>query len=145
VTDGSPEREAAVNSPTPQPHALDAFQESEPFFERGRQFFCEGQIAEGSAFDLKAGGDQRAIHGLADKPVKGEPRPLVVPAAGKEQGGRQVIGQLAIVASAILPQLAQKLTQLESDMIAQISLLRSELGSLAVGKRIGRTENAIEE
>ncbi len=30
-----------VYSPTPKPHALYAFKESEPFLERVRQFFCE--------------------------------------------------------------------------------------------------------
>ena len=37
-----------VHSPSPKPHALHTFQKCEPFLERGRQFFCEGQITKGA-------------------------------------------------------------------------------------------------
>ena len=36
-------RSREVDSPTPKPHALDTFQESEPFLERIRQFLCDGK------------------------------------------------------------------------------------------------------
>jgi hypothetical protein len=48
-------RTRKVDSPSPQPYPLDAFQEGEPLLERIRQFCCEGQIAKGAAFDLGAG------------------------------------------------------------------------------------------
>ena len=85
-------RAREIDSPTPQPHALHTLQEGKPFLERARQFWCEWQVAEGASFDLEAGGDQRAIYGFADQPVKGKSRPLVIPAAGKEEGRRQVVG-----------------------------------------------------
>src|SRR5258708_26092991 len=44
---------AKSTPPTPKPHALYTFQECEPFHERVRQFFCEGQITKGASFELK--------------------------------------------------------------------------------------------
>ena len=51
-------RSRKIYSPTPQPHASHAFEESEPFLERGGHFFCEGQITKGAAFDLEPCSDQ---------------------------------------------------------------------------------------
>ena len=78
--------------PHPAAARLDTFQESEPFLERARQFWCEWQIAKRASFDLEAGGNKRATYRLAHQPVKGEPRPLVIPAAGKKEGRCQVVG-----------------------------------------------------
>ena len=89
-------RSRKVDSSRPQPHPLDAFQESEPLLERFRQFSCEGQIAKRAAFDLEAGGDNHPS-GLAHQPINGQKRPLMVSAAGKEEGTRQVIRQVAVV------------------------------------------------
>ena len=58
VSAGKDERRSRkVDSPTPQPHPLHTFQESEPLLERIRQFCCEGKIAKGAAFDLEPGSD----------------------------------------------------------------------------------------
>ena len=101
-----------VNSPTPpQPHAFDAFQKSEPLLERVRQFFCEGQIAKRAAFDLEANGDNHPSR-LTHQPIHAQERPLMVSAAGKKEGARQVISQVAKVALFILAQFAQELAQL---------------------------------
>jgi hypothetical protein len=83
-------RSRKVNSPSPQPHPLDAFQESEPLLERIRQLCCEGQIAKGAAFDLEAGSDNDSSR-RAHQPIDGQKRPLMVSAAGKKEGTRQVI------------------------------------------------------
>ena len=50
-------RSREVYSPSPQPHALDAFQEGEPLLERIRQFSGERQIAKRAAFHF--GGEWR--------------------------------------------------------------------------------------
>jgi hypothetical protein len=82
VTAGKNERRSReVYSPTPKPHALDTFQECEPFLERIRQFLCDGQITKGAAFDLKACSDNHP-GGFTDKPVYRESRPLVKSATG---------------------------------------------------------------
>ena len=49
------------------------------------------------------------------------------------------------VAAAILAQFPQELAQLRSGVVAQLDLLGSELGALAVGKRIGSAEDVVEE
>ena len=61
----------------------------------------------------------------------------MVSAAGKEEGGSELISQVAEVALFILAQFAQQLAQLGGSVVAQLGFLGGELGSLAGGKRIG--------
>ena len=63
-------RSREVYSPSPQPHALDAFKESEPFLERIRQFSGEREITKRAAFDLEANGDNHSSR-LAHQPIEG--------------------------------------------------------------------------
>ena len=137
-------RSREVYSPTPQPHALDTFQESEPFLERIRQFFCEGQITKGAAFDLEACSDNHPA-GFADEPVHRKPRPLVKPATGEKERGGEVVCQVSKVAAAILAQLAQELAQLRSGVVTQLGFLGRELGSRALGEWICGTQDVIEQ
>ena len=104
----------------------------------------ERQIAKLAAFDLEADGDNHSSR-LAHEPIHRQKRPLMVSAAGKKEGGRQVIRQLAKVAAFILAQFAQQLAELGRGMVAQLGFLGGELGSVAVGKRIGSVEDVIEE
>ncbi|MGA7214491.1 MAG: hypothetical protein WBX20_09810 [Terrimicrobiaceae bacterium] len=53
------ETSGEVYFPSPQAHALDAFQESEPSFKGIGQFWGEGQIAKRAAFYLEANGDNQ--------------------------------------------------------------------------------------
>ena len=78
--------------PSPQPHAFDAFQESEPSSKRIRQFWGERQIAKRAAFDLEASGDNHSSR-LAQLPIYRQKLPLMVSAACKKEGARQVIEQ----------------------------------------------------
>jgi hypothetical protein len=70
-------RSREVDSPSPQPHPLHTFQESEPLLERIRQFCCERQIAKRAALDLEAGSDNHPTR-LAHQPVNRQKRPLMV-------------------------------------------------------------------
>ena len=69
----------------------------------------------------------------------------MVSAAGKKEGTRQVKSQMPKVAGFILAQFAQQLAELGGGMVAQLGFLGGELGSVAVGKRIGSVEDVIEE
>jgi hypothetical protein len=60
----------------------------------------------------------------------------MVSAAGKKEGGRQVISQLAKVAPFILAQFAQQLAQLRRGMVAQLGFLGGELWRMTLGKGI---------
>ena len=75
----------------------------------------------------------------------GTKRPLMVSAAGKKEGARQVISQVAKVAGFILAQFAQQLAQLGRGVVAQLGFLRGELWRKTLGKGIWRIENVIEE
>jgi hypothetical protein len=56
----------------------------------------------------------------------------MVSAAGKKEGARQVISQVAKVAAFILAQFAQQLAELRSGVVAQLGFLRGKLRGLAV-------------
>ena len=65
------------------------FEECEPFPERVRQFFCEGEISKGAAFDL-ACSDNHSTR-FPDEPVNRKPCPLVKPATGKKESCSKVV------------------------------------------------------
>jgi hypothetical protein len=142
LLNGAPSRPGKINGdpakstpPTPKPHALHTFQESEPFLERNRQFFRDGQITKGAAFDLEACSDNHPA-GFTDEPVYRKPCPLVKSATCKKERCGEVVCQMPKVATAIIAQLAQELPQLRGGVIAQLSLLRREFGSRALGEWI---------
>ena len=64
-------------------------------FKRTRQFGGEGQIAKRAAFDLEANGDNHSTR-LTHQPIERQKRPLMVSAAGKEEGGSEVIDDMRV-------------------------------------------------
>ena len=60
----------------------------------------------------------------------------MVSAAGKKEGSRQVITQVAKVAGFILAQFAQQLAQLRRSVVAQFGFLGGELWPMTLGKGI---------
>ncbi len=70
------------------------------------------------------------------KSRKPQKRPLVVSAAGKKEGGRQVISQVAKVAAFILAQFAQQLAELGRGVVAQLGFLGGELWCKTLSKGI---------
>ena len=61
----------------------------------------------------------------------------MVSAAGKKEGGRQVISQVAKVAGFILAQFAQQLAQLGRGVVAQLGFLGGELWARHWAKGFG--------
>jgi len=60
----------------------------------------------------------------------------MVSAAGKKEGSRQVITQVAKVAAAIFTQFVQELPDLQSGMVVQFGFLGGELWRRTLGKGI---------
>ena len=148
---GAPSRPGKINGDpaksTPPPRSRTPFtlsKKCEPLLERVRQFFCEGQIAKGASFELKACRDNHPA-GFVDQPVKRKPCPLVKPAARKKESNGEVVSQVSKVAATALAQFAHELSKLRRCVVTQLGFLGREFGSRALGERICGAQDVIEQ
>ena len=103
-----------------------------------------GRITQKRAtFDLEADGDKHPSR-LAHQPIHRQKRPLMVSAAGKKEGGRQVISQVAKVAAALSSRSSRSsLAQLGRGVVAQLGFLGGDRKNLTKEcKEIAQPEGA---